>query len=122
MDVGREILTKILTKGEASMVATSEAVLMGLPLTDLDPRTLSLGAGREGRRERMSPCLCQALYALAQYQILHFPISFDSEFCSISLIVYASSFQISNKLTDILRFSVLSIFIFSLISHVFCVG
>lgn len=122
MDVGREILTKILTKGEASMVATSEAVLMGLPLTDLDPRTLSLGAGREGSRERMSPCLCQASRALAQYQILHFPISFDSEFCSTSLIVYASSFQISNKLTDILRFSVLSIFIFSLISHVFCVG
>ena len=59
MDVGREILTKTVTKEVACTVATSIAVPMGLPPTGLDPRTLSHGAGRECGRERVSPCLCQ---------------------------------------------------------------
>lgn len=58
MDVGREILIKILIKGEVSMVVILEVVFMGLFLIDLDFRILSFGVGREGRRERMFFCFC----------------------------------------------------------------
>lgn len=42
MDVGREILAK----GEASIVATSKEIPVGLPPTDLDSTTLNCGQAR----------------------------------------------------------------------------
>lgn len=97
MDVGREVLTKIVTEREACIVATRKAVPIGLLPTGLDPHTLSHWAGRECGRENVSLPLSIAVYALGLYLIIHFPLSFASEFCSVGL-TCTSSIQISNKL------------------------
>ena len=78
MDVGREILTK----GEASIVGTSEEVPMGLPPTDLDLMILNQWACREYEMERMSLSLSKAVCSGSVSNIA-FSHYFVSEFCSI---------------------------------------